>query len=89
MVNCSCSYHHPTSCRVVYNLDEEVSEDYTDFISPLHDHTRVSFTIGDSIWGNIPSPRLEPSPEENKTKTRLKMEDIVPHLTTSTKSALH
>jgi hypothetical protein len=34
---------------VVYNLDEEVSKGYTDWISPLHDHARVSFAIGDSI----------------------------------------
>jgi hypothetical protein len=66
---------------VVYNLDEEVSEGYTDWISPLHDHARVSFVIGDSIWGNIPAPRPAPPSKENKTKTRLKMEDIVPHLT--------
>ncbi len=67
---------------VVYNLDEEVSEGYTDWMSPLHDHARVSFAIGDSIWGNIPEPRLTPSPKEDKPKTRLKMEDIVPHLAT-------
>jgi hypothetical protein len=66
---------------VVYNLDEEISEGYTDWISPLHDHARVSFAIGDSIWGTIPAPRPAPPPKEDKTKTRLKMEDIVPHLT--------
>ncbi len=58
---------------VVYNLDEEVSKGYTDWISPLHDHGRVSFDIGDSIWGT-------PPPKQDKPKTRLKMEDIVPHL---------
>jgi hypothetical protein len=65
---------------VVYNLDEDVSEGYTDWISPLHDHARVSFAIGDSIWGNIPEPRPAPPQKEDKPKTRLKMEDIVPHL---------
>jgi hypothetical protein len=65
---------------VVYNLDEEVSEGYTDWISPLHDHARVSFDIGDSIWGDIPEPRPAPPQKEDKSKTRLKMEDIVPHL---------
>ncbi len=65
---------------VVYNLDEEVSEGYTDWISPLHDHTRVSFAIGDSIWGNIPEPRPTPPQKEDKSTTRLKMKDIVPYL---------
>ncbi len=67
---------------VVYNLDEEVSEGYTDWISPLHDHARVSFAIGDSIWGDIPETRPAPPQKEDKPKTRLKMEDIVPHLET-------
>jgi hypothetical protein len=66
---------------VVYNLDEDATDDYTDWISPLHDHTRVGFAIGDSIWGDIPTPKPVPSPKENKIQTRMKMEDIIPHLT--------
>ncbi len=71
---------------VVYNLDEDVTDVYTDWISPLHDHTRVSFAIGDSIpsvtrYGGI-SPHQKPAspPKGDKTQTRLKMEDIIPHL---------
>ena len=33
---------------IVYNLQEELAEAEVDWISPLHDHARVSFTIGDS-----------------------------------------
>ena len=66
---------------VVYNLEEEVTDGYTDWISPLHDHARVSFDIGGSIWGDIPTPKPASPPKEDKTKTRLKMEDITPHLT--------
>ena len=65
---------------VVYNLDEDVTDGYTDWISPLHDHARVSFAIGDSIWGDIPTPKPAPPPKGDKTQTRLKMEDIIPHL---------
>jgi hypothetical protein len=66
---------------VVYNLDEDEADDYTDWISPLHDHVRVSFVIGDSIWGDISTPKPVPAPKGDKTQTRLKMEDIIPHLT--------
>ena len=65
---------------VVYNLDEDVVDGYTDWIRSLHDHTRVSFIIGDSLWGDIPTPKPTPHPKENKTQTRLKMEDIIPQL---------
>ena len=65
---------------VVYNLDEDVTDGYTDWISPLHDHMMVSFAIGDSIWGDIFTPKPAPSPKGNKTQARLKMEDITPHL---------
>jgi hypothetical protein len=66
---------------VVYNLDEDVADDYTDCIIPLHDHVRVRFVIGDSIWGDISTPKPAPAPKGDKTQTRLKMEDIIPHLT--------
>jgi hypothetical protein len=62
-------------------LDEDATDGYTNWISPLHDHARVSFDIGDSIWGDIPTPKPVPSPKGNKIQTRLKMEDIIPHLT--------
>ncbi len=34
---------------IVYNLQEDLTEAEVDWISPLHDHARVSFTIGDTI----------------------------------------
>ena len=48
---------------VVYNLDEDVADGYTDWISPLNDHSRVSFAIRDSIWGDIPTPKPATSPK--------------------------
>ena len=38
---------------ILYNIEERVSEGYTTWISPLHDHDRVSFVVGDSVWGSI------------------------------------
>jgi hypothetical protein len=65
---------------VVYNLDEDVTDGYTDWISPLHDHTRVSLAIGNFIRGDIPIPKPVSHPKEKKIQTRLKLEDIMPHL---------
>jgi len=42
---------------IVYNLQEELVETEVDWISPLHDHDRVSFTIGNTVWGNIHPPK--------------------------------
>ena len=42
---------------VVYKLNEDVTDGYTDWISPLHDNARVSFAKGDSISGDIPTPK--------------------------------
>ncbi len=66
---------------IVYKLDEDVTDGYTDWISPLKDHARVSFTIGDSIWGDIPIPKPASQSKEERMQTRLKLEDIIPHLT--------
>jgi hypothetical protein len=40
----------------------------------------VSLAIGDSIWGDIPVPKPASHSKENKIQTRLKLEDIIPHL---------
>ena len=38
---------------ILYNLQETVIEGCADWISSLHDHARISFTVGDSVWGNF------------------------------------
>ena len=38
---------------IVYNLQEEMVEGYTEWISVLHDHTRVGYVIGESLWGTV------------------------------------
>ncbi len=53
---------------------------YTDWISPLHDHARVSFVIGDCIQGDIPTPKPASLLKEEKIQTKLKLEDIISHL---------
>lgn len=59
---------------VVYKLDEDVTDGYTDWISPLKDHARVSFTIGDLIWGDIAYFKtgltIQGGKDANKVKAR-------------------
>jgi hypothetical protein len=48
---------------ITYNLEEAVVEGYVDWISTIHDHARVGFAIGDSLWEGIqhtprPTPKL-------------------------------
>ena len=53
---------------VIYNLQEEMVEDYTDWISVLHDHTRVGYAIGESLWGTVAinqSPTQHPKTPKN------------------------
>ncbi len=46
-----------------YNLEEEEVEVYVEWISMLHDHVRVGFAIGDSLWEGIQyTPRPTPKP---------------------------
>jgi hypothetical protein len=63
-------------------MDEEVIEGYTDWISPLHDHARVSYAIGESLWGDIPIPKSAPQSKEKKTHERFKLGKIIPHMPT-------
>jgi hypothetical protein len=41
---------------IVYNLQEEFAEAEVDWISPLHDHVRVSFTIDNTVWATSSPP---------------------------------
>ncbi len=48
---------------ITYHLEEAVVEAYVDWISTIHDHARVRFAIGDSLWTGIqytptPIPKL-------------------------------
>ena len=38
---------------ITYNIEEVEAEGYVDWISMLHDHARVGFAIGDSLWEGI------------------------------------
>ena len=63
---------------IVYNLQEELAEAEVDWISPLHDHARVSFTIGDTVWGNIQSPKPASAPQKITQSDKLKLEQMLP-----------
>ncbi len=41
---------------IVCNMQEQTVERTVEWISPLHDHARVSFSVGDTVWGNIQTP---------------------------------
>jgi hypothetical protein len=38
---------------ITYNLEETVVGGYVDWINTIHDHARVGFAIGDSLWTGI------------------------------------
>ena len=38
---------------IIYNFEEAEVEGYVDWISMLHDHVRVGFAIGNSLWEGI------------------------------------
>ncbi len=54
---------------IVYNFQEELAEAEVDWISPLHDHARASFTIGDTVWGNIQPPKPASAPQKIDTRS--------------------
>jgi hypothetical protein len=62
----------------VYNLQEVLTEAEVDWISLLHDHARVSFTIDDSVWGNIQPPKLALAPQRTSQSDKLKLEQMLP-----------
>jgi hypothetical protein len=63
---------------IVYNLHEELAEAEVDWISPLHDHARVSFTIGNTVWGNIQPPKPALAPQRTPQSDKLKLEQMLP-----------
>jgi hypothetical protein len=63
---------------IVYNLQEDLTEAEVDWISPLHDHARVSFTIDDTIWGNIHPPKPALTPQRTPQSDKLKLEQMLP-----------
>ena len=63
---------------IVYNFQEELTEAEVDWISPLHDHDRVSFTIGDTVWGNIKSPKSALAPQRTSQSDKLNLEQMLP-----------
>ena len=61
---------------IVYNLQEEFTEAEVDWVSPLHDHVRVNFTIGDTVWGNIQPPKPSSAPQKIAQSDKLKLEQM-------------
>ena len=64
---------------ITYNIEEEMVEGYVDWISVLHDHARVGYAIGDSLWGTIDSeskPTQQPKPKG--LGKRLKLSRMLP-----------
>jgi hypothetical protein len=65
-------------CASQEELQEELAEAEVDWISPLHDHARVSFTIGDTVWGNIQPPKPALAPQRTSQSDKLKLEQMLP-----------
>ena len=65
---------------IVYNLQEEIVESTVEWISPSHDHARVSFTVGDTVWGNIQSPESVLTPPNTLESDKMKLEQMLPLL---------
>ncbi len=64
---------------VTYNFEEAETKGYVDWISMLHDHVRVGFAIGDSLWeGAQYTPRPTPKPGNPSNGKRLKITQMLP-----------
>jgi hypothetical protein len=63
---------------IVYQLQEDLTEAEVDWISPLHDHVRVSFTIVDTVWGNIQTPKSALVTQRTPQSDKLKLEQMLP-----------
>jgi hypothetical protein len=63
---------------IVFNLQEEFAEAEVEWVSPLHDHDRVSFTVGDTVWGNIQPPKPSLAPQKIAQSDKLKLEQMLP-----------
>jgi hypothetical protein len=62
---------------IVCNIQEETVESTVEWISPLHDHARVSFTVGDTVWGNIQPPEPVLTPPNTLASDKLKLEQML------------
>ncbi len=64
---------------VTYNFEEAETKGYVDWISMLHDHARVGFAIGDSLWEVVQyTPRPTPKPDNPRNGKRLKITQMLP-----------
>ena len=63
---------------IVYNMQEEITVAEVDWISPLHDHARVSFIVGDKVWGNTQPPKPSLAPQKIAQSNKLKLEQMIP-----------
>jgi hypothetical protein len=64
---------------ITYNFEEAEAEGYIDWISMLHDHARVGFAIGDSLWEGIQhTPRPTPKPGNPSNGKRFKIAQMLP-----------
>jgi hypothetical protein len=64
---------------ITYNFEEGEVEDYVDWISMVHDHVRVGFVIGDSLWEGIQyTPRPTPTPSNPSNGKRFKITQMLP-----------
>ena len=64
---------------ITYNFEEAEVEGYVDWISMLHDHTRVGFAIGDSLWEGIQyTLRPTPKPGNPNNGKRFKIAQMLP-----------
>ena len=61
-----------------YNLQEELVQADVDLIIPLHDHVRVNFTIGDTVWGKIQPPKSTLAPQRTSLSEKLMLEQMLP-----------
>ncbi len=63
---------------ITYHLENEVVEGYVDWISTIHDHARVGFAIGDSLWAGIQyTPRPTPKIGNSSNGKRFKIEQML------------
>ena len=64
---------------VTYNFEEAETKGYVDWISMIHDHARVGFVIGDSLWEGVQyTPRPTPKPGNRSNGKRLKITQMLP-----------
>jgi hypothetical protein len=64
---------------IIYNFEEAEVEGYVDWTSILHDHARIGFAIGDSLWENTQyTPKPTPKPCNSSKGKRFKIAQMLP-----------